>query len=441
MDSLIDSSTRTQYKYWRTRTFYSIFIGYIFYYFTRKSYTFAMPLLSTELHYQKSDLGLLVTVFSISYGISKFVCGILGDKSNPRYFMGAGLILTGVCNLAFGFSSSLWLFVLFWGMNGWFQGFGWPPCARLLSFWYSIKNRGTWWSIWATAHNIGGALTPLLVTLCIQLAGWRSALFIPGVMCIIFGVVVMERLRDTPESLGLPSAEAMDGLAPLEQDSKPKSTLSWKELLFDHVMNNRYIWYLALGNLFIYVVRTGVNDWTMLFLSEDRGFTLLEAGGTIPWFEMGGMLGMLLAGYFSDKLVENGRGVVATCFMALLALPLLGFWLLNVNSYVGCSALLFVVGVFLFGPQMLVGCAAVEKTSKEAAGTASGFAGVFGYLGAAIAGYPFGVLIDKMGWNGFFIVLIGAALLGSICFMPLLPRRGAEAGLFSLARVGDLKKG
>src|SRR4029077_12040602 len=140
-------------------------------------------------------------VFSISYGVSKFVCGILGDKSNPRYFMGAGLLLTGVFNLAFGFSSSLLLFVLFWGLNGWFQGFGWPPCARLLSYWYSAKNRGTWWSIWATAHNVGGALTPILVTLCIQFGGWRSALFVPGIICIFFGLLLMERMRDTPESL------------------------------------------------------------------------------------------------------------------------------------------------------------------------------------------------------------------------------------------------
>jgi OPA family sugar phosphate sensor protein UhpC-like MFS transporter len=182
------------------------------------------------------------------------------------------------------------------------------------------------------------------------------------------------------------------------------------------------MWYLALGNLFIYVIRTGINDWTMLYLSEDRGFTLMEAGGTIPWFEMGGLVGMIVAGYFSDKLVENGRGVVSGAFMLLLTLPLLGFWMLDIDSYILCSALLFMIGLFLFGPQMLVGCAAVEKTSKEAAGTASGFAGVFGYLGAAIAGFPFGVLIDRFGWEGYFMVLIAAAFLGALCFAPLLPK-------------------
>lgn len=418
----IDSDTRERFIYWRSRTFLSIFIGYVFYYFTRKSYTFAMPLLSSELGLHKSELGILVTVFSITYGISKFACGILGDKSNPRYFMGTGLILTGIVNLLFGMSSSLWLFILFWGLNGWFQGFGWPPSARLLSYWYSAKSRGTWWSIWSTSHNIGGALIPLIVTLCVQYAGWRYAMYIPGVLCIMCGLVLMERLRDTPESLGLPSADQFEGVqttAPvIAVDTRP----STKQLLFEHVLFNRYIWFLALANFFVYVVRTGINDWTVLYLSEDRGFSLMEAGASIPWFEVGGMIGMLLAGFLSDKFITGGRGLVSAMFMMLLTLPLMAFWYASSGGYIMCSILMFFTGLFLFGPQMLVGCAAVEMTDKQAAGTASGFAGVFGYLGAAVAGYPFGVLIDSFGWNGFFMALMVSAVLGALCFMPLMPK-------------------
>lgn len=422
----IDDNTRERFAYWRTRTFYSIFIGYIFYYFTRKSYTFAMPLLASELNFHKSELGILVTVFSITYGVSKFVCGILGDKSNPRYFMGLGLILTGVVNLLFGMSSSLWFFVLFWGLNGWFQGFGWPPCARLLSYWYSEKSRGTWWSIWSTSHNIGGGVIPILVTLCVQYGGWRYALFIPGVICILFGFVLFERMRDTPLSLGLPSADEIDGVdqpdvAVTKNDARP----SVKQLLFDHVLFNRFVWFLALGNFFIYVVRTGINDWTVLYLSEERGFTLMEAGGAIPWFELGGISGMIIAGFFSDK-IQGGRGIVSSVFMALLTIPLLWFWLVPNDSYVLSSMMLFTIGLFLFGPQMLVGCAAVERSAKEAAGTASGFAGVFGYLGAAVAGYPFGVVIDHFGWQGFFLALVIASALGCLCFLPLVPPRKSE---------------
>jgi len=418
----IDADTRARFSYWRTRTFYSIFIGYIFYYFTRKSYTFAMPLLVTELGFHKTDLGILVTVFSVTYGVSKFACGILGDKSNPRYFMGSGLILTGVFNLCFGFSSSLWLFIIFWGLNGWFQGFGWPPCARLLSYWYSEKSRGTWWSVWSTSHNIGGGLIPIIVTTCVQYAGWRYAMYVPGIMCIMFGFILFERMRDTPESLGLPTSDEIEGVNTLAANRALEPKLSARQLLVDHVLFNKYIWFLALANMFVYVVRTGISDWTALYLTEARGFSLIEAGGTIPWFEAGGIVGMLLAGYFSDRLLHSGRGVVSASFMLLLTFPITLFWILDTSSYMSSSVLLFLIGMFLFGPQMLVGCTAVEKTDKKAAGTASGFTGVFAYLGAAAAGYPFGLLLDNLGWNGFFMALVAAAVMAAMCFLPLIPK-------------------
>lgn len=413
----VDSEARERFNYWRSRTFYSIFFGYIFYYFTRKSFTFAMPALVSEMGFDKAELGIMVTVFSVTYGVSKFVSGIFGDKSNPRYFMSFGLIVTGIFNICFGFSSSLWLFIIFWGLNGWFQGFGWPPCARMLAYWYSERTRGTWWAIWSTSHNVGGAIIPIIAALCIQWGGWRLALYVPGVICIVAGFLLMLALRDTPKALGLPSAELIDGI---QETECPKSAvrLSTKDILFKYVLFNRWIWLLCAANFFVYVVRTGFNDWTMLYFSEVKGVSLLEAGFTIPWFEAGGIVGMLVAGYCSDKLFNGNRGIISFLFMGLLLVPTTMFWLNLGHHYLLDAALMFSIGFFLFGPQMLIGCAATEKSHKDAAATASGFAGTFGYLGAACAGFPFGYLIDQYGWNGFFIAMMLAAGCGALCFIP-----------------------
>lgn len=181
------NEVKSLYKYWRMRIFYGMYIGYIFYYFTRKSFTFAMPSLMADLGFDKSDLGILASILSITYGISKFLSGILADRANPRYFMAIGLILTGMFNILFGFTSSLALFALFWGLNGWFQGWGWPPCARLLTHWYSQSERGTWWGFWNTSHSVGGALIPLIAAFCAEYWGWRSAMFVPGMLCILIG--------------------------------------------------------------------------------------------------------------------------------------------------------------------------------------------------------------------------------------------------------------
>lgn len=193
-----------EYRYWRIRILYSIFIGYALYYFTRKSFTFAMPGIIQDLGYDKSQLGLLGSVLSLTYGISKFASGIMSDRSNPRYFMAFGLIVTGVINVLFGLSSSLWMFVILWGLNGWFQGFGWPSCVRFLTHWYSHTERGSWWSVFNISQNVGAFLIPWIAGACLQYLGWRYAMYIPGITCICGGFFLINRLRDTPQSLGLP---------------------------------------------------------------------------------------------------------------------------------------------------------------------------------------------------------------------------------------------
>ena len=84
------SVVKKKYRYWRWRTFYAMWAGYAFYYFTRKSFTFAMPLMQSELELGKFELGLPGSILYITYGGSKFLSGMLGDRSNPRYFMSIG---------------------------------------------------------------------------------------------------------------------------------------------------------------------------------------------------------------------------------------------------------------------------------------------------------------------------------------------------------------
>lgn len=47
-------------------------------------------------------------------------------------------------------------------LNAFFQGWGWPPCSKILNTWYSRNERGLWWAIWNTSHNLGGAIIPLI---------------------------------------------------------------------------------------------------------------------------------------------------------------------------------------------------------------------------------------------------------------------------------------
>lgn len=426
---------KSTYKYWRLRIFYSMYIGYAFFYFTRKSFTFAMPAMMVELGFTKAELGILSSVLYITYGLSKFVSGVMSDRSNPRYFMAFGLILTGIFNIFFGLSSSILCFALFWGLNGWFQGWGWPPCARLLTHWYAQEERGTWWGIWNTCHNVGGSLIPLLVAIIAQTLGWRVSMAVPGVLCIIVGLFLINRLRDTPESLGLPPIEKYRaGGRSSILDTPKEAPLSQKEMLWDYVLRNKYIWILGCAYFFVYIIRVAINDWGQLFLYEQKQFTIIQAGICIFCFELGGFFGNLTAGWLSDKVFTGKRGPVNVLFSSLVILTLLGLWHTPGAQIILAGSLMFCVGFFVFGPQMLIGIAATELSHKKAAGTATGFIGCFSYLGAAVAGFPFGKILQDFGWELFFVVLVACATLAVLFLLPLMGDKRKEIQQLNVTR-------
>lgn len=415
-----EDTVKKAYRYWRLRTFYAMYLGYAFYYFTRKSFTFAMPAMQLELGLSKFELGILGSILSLSYGASKFLSGILGDKSNPRYFMSIGLILTGFFNLLFGMSSALWAFALFWGLNGWFQGWGWPGCAKLLTHWYSQSERGRWWSIWSTSHNLGGALIPIIAALCASQLGWRFAMYIPGIICIGSGLLLMNRLRDTPQSLGLPPIEKFRNDYPnARAKEKPETDLTTKQILFDFVFKNKFIWILAFAQLFNGIIRTAVNDWSMLYLIEVKNYSAVEAGFCVCWFEVGGFLGMLAAGWASDLFFKGRRNPINAIFTAGILLVLYCFTVSTFSFPILDAAILFSFGFCIFGPQMLIGLSAAELSHKKAAATATGFAGCFAYLGAAAAGGPLGALVKATGWESYILTLFICALAGALIILPL----------------------
>lgn len=411
---------KKEYHYWRIRILYSMFIGYAFYYFTRKSFTFAMPGLIEDLQMTKGDLGLLGSVLYITYGISKFASGILSDRSNPRYFMAFGLMITGVFNICFGLSSSLLMFAVFWGLNGWFQGFGWPPCARFLTHWYSQNERGSWWSTWNVSHNVGAFVIPWIIGVCLYFFDWRAAMYVPGVICILGGFFLLNRLRDTPQSLGLPPIEEYrDDYGGVSKKDFNENELSTKEILLDYVLKNKYIWMLSIAYFFVYIVRTGVNDWTALFLYEQKGYSRLGANGFASLFEAGGFLGSLCAGWASDRLFGAKRGPVNVLFAIGMLITTVAFWFIPNGFPWLDSAAIFMIGVTTFGPQMLIGVAAAELSHKKAAATSTGFAGCFAYMGAAMAGYPLGKIAQEVGWNGFFIAIVLCCAVSALLLIPM----------------------
>lgn len=402
------------YRHMRVRMMYSMLVGYASFYLVRKNFSMAMPSFLNDLDYSKTEVGIILSAFSVLYGVGKFVNGMIADRANPRYFMAIGLLGAALMNVFFGLSSGLVFFGIFWLGNAWFQSMGWPPCARMLSHWYSPREAGTMWGVWNSSHQIGGALIFVLAGFLVEHYGWRAAFFVPAAMAALGALFLLNRLRDTPESLGLPPIEEHRKEGQAEEDDEAAGPF-WPTFK-EHILGNKLIWYLCIGNFFVYIVRIGVMDWAPTFLVEAKGSKLGVAGFQVAAFEIAGIFGALAAGMISDRVFKGRRGPVSVLFMSVLVLFLVYFWWIPPGHQFLDAAALVAVGFLVYGPQMLVGVSAADFASKKAVAAATGLTGTFGYMGSAVCGVSVGLIVDKWGWDGGFIFFITSAIIGAFCF-------------------------
>lgn len=401
------------YKYWQTRILYSMIFGYASYYLVRMNFSMAVPGMCSELGYTKTDLGIVFSVWATVYGIGKFINGYLSDRSNARVFMTIGLVGSAITSFLMSFGEGILFFAIIWGISAQFQSMGWPPVSKLLTHWYPPTELGTKWGIANLSHQVGGAIIPILTGYLIYRFGWQSAFYVPAMVSLIMALFLYERLRDTPQSLGLPSIEVKSGLC--SADAQEDEDISFVEVL-KRVFMNKMLWLVCLGNMFLYIVRMGVVNWAPTFLTEYKGVSLMASGWQLSLYEVGGMLGGVAAGWMSDRLFAGRRGPISCVQVLVLAVCLVYFWYVPAGHDIMNCLTMFAVGVCVYGPQVLVGVAAADFASKKAVGMAVGLTGTFGYLGSAISGIGIGWVADHYGWSGGFIFFIVSALLSSLCF-------------------------
>ena len=401
------------YSYWRKRIFFSILVGYAVFYLVRQNFTMAIPYLQSELGYSKAEIGMIVSTGAIIYGVGKAFAGLFGDSSNARYFMSAGLLGTSIVSFLLGFSTTWTTLLILYTTSMCFQSMGAPSCARLLTYWFSPKEIGTKWAMWNSSQQIGAATIVAVSPFIMTEFGWRYVFFVPGIFCALCALILLNRLRDTPESLGLPSIEAHHGLVEIHEVDNAKLT---KKEIFQQVIGNKLIWYVCSANFFVYIVRLFVLTWAPTFLSEFKDSSLQVAGLQTAMFDIAGIFGGIVAGYLSDKVFEGRRGRVSFFCMLGLTLSVLFLWQSPIDQKWLHFLGMMLIGLLVTGPQILAGVAAVDFASKKAAGAANGLAGTFGYLGAAVSGVGVGLVVDNYGWDTAFAAVAICALLSAFFF-------------------------
>lgn len=420
--SIRDHSDKS-YEYWRWRILIGTMIGYIFFYFVRKSITMAMPGLEA-VGVTKTTLGVFLTVHGVLYGFSRFINGVWSDRVNPRYFMSIGLFLAAMTNVFCGYAEDIttalmptaleaeratriaWIIGSFWIINGWVQGMGFPPCAKSLMHWFAPHEHGIKFATWNISHNFGAGCLFILNAFVVAL-GWKYCFIVPAALSIIGAVFLFWALRDSPEKEGFEPVESYyartRGVKKDETAEKPveeaapvveEEKTSLFQDLCKNVFSNWAVWVLCFANFFVYIVRFSILDWAPTFLSQSKGLDLQSAGWATACYEIFGACGVVLSGVLMDK-VFNGRGAKA-CFVYMLGCGVASFWFwrLDSDSLVLNILILSLIGFFIYGPQCLIGCVASTIATKKSGAASSGLTGLFGYLATIVTGFGVGYLVD-----------------------------------------------
>jgi OPA family glycerol-3-phosphate transporter-like MFS transporter/OPA family sugar phosphate sensor protein UhpC-like MFS transporter len=408
---------RSQFRRWQFRVLFATITGYAIFYFVRANLPMAMPAMKKSLGINNASLGVFLTLSGVLYGVSKFANGYLGDRSNARVMMAVGLAGSAVLNIFFGMSSAVVMLGVFWMLNGWVQGMGYPPCARLMTHWFPPKQLATKMSIWNISHQIGGFLIVVLCGYLVAQWGWRSCFLVPGGIALLGAWYLWHNLPDTPPSVGLPEVEGTHGA------SGAQTGAEFNSFVLKQVFLNKYIWLVSLGNFFVYTIRYAVFNWGPMMLTETKHLRITHSGWMVGGFEFSGAIGALVGGWLTDRFFGGRAMRVCVLYMALAGFSVYFLWKVPVKSEWIYLLLFCSTGFFIYGPQCLVSIAAANLATKRAAATAVGLTSIFGYGSTVLSGWGVGALADQYGWDAVFKSLLVVAGLGVLVFAACWPAK------------------
>lgn len=376
----------------RWQVFTSITLGYALFYVLRLNFSVIKKPLMAAGVLNAQQLGLMGSVFFITYGLGKFTNSFLADRMNNKRFFAMGLFMSSIITVIMGFTNQFMPLVVLWGINGWFQSFGAGPCIVSLNQWFTNKERGTYYGIWFTSHNLGAAFTYLATAAIVTAYSWQLGFIMPGVFCLIGSILIYFFMHDRPESYGLPNAEEHknpEGFAQIKAEKeKSISALQWS------VVKRPAVWILGLSSLCCYIARYAIESWGIIYLTEAKGYTTIGASGVLSVMQFAGIFGALTCGLVSDKFFNHKRNMPALIYGVLYAASIGAFLWAPANPTT--DMLSMCVYGFTMGALVcyLGGLMAVDICPKRATGAAMGMIGLLSYFGAALQEMVSGYLIN-----------------------------------------------
>ncbi|MQL75235.1 hypothetical protein Taro_007626, partial [Colocasia esculenta] len=391
-------------------------------------------------------LGEVDLAFLVFYSMGMYVAGHLGDSLDLRHFLAVGMVGSGCFVGLFGMG-------YFWGIHvfgyyiamqvlaGLFQATGWPSVVAVVGNWFGKRRRGLIMGIW-NAHTSVGNIGGSLLAASVLDYGWGWSFILPGGLITLGGVMVYFFLAAYPEDVGMPGGESSHGQvdeggkdeeeagaaeesgAVASSEQQTGSTNRGTAVGIVEACRIPGVIPFALCLFFSKLVAYTFLYWLPFYLSQTEiggeYLSVKSAGNLSTLFDVGGIVGGVLAGYISDKL--RARALTAASFMYLAIPSVYAYHRYGSASKTMNVVFMMIAGLFVNGPYALITTAVSAdlgthgslKGDSRALATVTAIIDGTGSAGAALGPLLTGV-ISRSGWHSVFVMLmIGAFVAGAL---------------------------
>ncbi|XP_042333253.1 glucose-6-phosphate exchanger SLC37A2 isoform X1 [Sceloporus undulatus] len=397
----------------------------------------------------KELFGALDNAFLVAYAIGMYISGIFGERLPLRYYLSGGMLLSGLFTCLFGLGyywniHQLWYFVLVQIFNGLVQTTGWPSVVACVGNWFGKGKRGFIMGIWNSHTSVGNILGSLIAGTWVSSA-WGLSFIVPGIIIATMGIICFLFLIEYPEDVdcspplhhvsssdekGLEAGHSISD-ASLNISAQSRENIidvseNVKELPEDREAIS-FIGALRIPGvvefsfclLFAKLVSYTFLYWLPLYIVNVAHLTAKEAGDMSTLFDVGGIVGGIMAGLISDY---TGGRATTCCAMLILAAPMLFLYNYIGQNGLGTSIVMLIIcGGLVNGPYALITTAVSAdlgtheslQGNSKALSTVTAIIDGTGSVGAALGPLLAG-LISSSSWDNVFYMLISADVLACL---------------------------
>jgi sugar phosphate permease len=284
-----------------------LFVAGIVNYLDRVSFSIANTSIRADLGLSGTQIGALLSAFSLAYGVTQLPIGLMLDRLGSRAILAAGMFVWSLAQMATGLVSSFAGFMTTRISLGVGEAPMMPCGIKVMTDWFGVRDRGLPTGLLTASNTLGVTLAPPVLTVIMLAFGWRAMFVGVGLFSLLLSLAWYPLYRDRA-SVVLTAAETTSlGL----EDEQPRVEMSWRQ--WKRLFRLRTVWGMMLGF-------GGVNYTTWLYLSWLPGYlqgarhlTIARTGwvAIIPY--LFGTIGSVVSGGALNRLIRRGYVPIVAC--------------------------------------------------------------------------------------------------------------------------------